>query len=351
MKHSLLPALLACLCLSLSAAEPDATAKAVRALIDEYENSVRANTMKIIEAKTEEEKNKYRATIPSAEPYAKKVLKLVQDHPQDAGSATGVSWLVTQAASFPEGQIALQLLGTTHVSHADIAEAVKSLEYYPYEIGAPILKAVREKNPNKTEKAAATYALGMQHFRRYEAATDEKLAEAEKSLAMDYFQEISGKYADANIKGFPLADQAGRTMYELQNLSVGSECPEIDGNDVDGAAIKLSDFKGKKVVLIFWGGWCHACHGTIPLVNKLVTESKDKSLAVLGINTDVPDEARKAYQTYAVNFRNWSDGTTSGPITTMFNLRNFPTLYLLDEKGKILLKNTSLEAIRGKLGM
>ena len=112
-----------------------------------------------------------------------------------------MSRLVTQASAFPEGQIALQLLGTTHVAHAEIAEAVKSLEYYPYEIGAPILKAVREKNPNQTEKAAATYALGMQHFRRYEAAADEKLAEAEKSLAMDYFQEISAKYADANIRG------------------------------------------------------------------------------------------------------------------------------------------------------
>jgi peroxiredoxin len=190
----------------------------------------------------------------------------------------------------------------------------------------------------------------MQHFRRYEGAIDEKLAAAEKSLAMDCFQEISASYGDASIRGFPLADQAGRTMYELENLSVGSVCPEIDGKDVDGAAFKLSDYKGKKVVLVFWGGWCHGCHGTIPLVNQLVTETKDQSLVVLGINTDVPEEARKAYQTYAVNFRNWSDGTTSGPITTTFNLRSFPTLYLLDEKGVILLKNTSLDAIRGKLG-
>jgi hypothetical protein len=51
-----------------------------------------------------------------------------------------------------------------------------------------------------------------------------------------------------------------------------------------------------------------------------------------------------------VNFRNWSDGTTSGPITSMFNLRSFPTLYLLDAKGKIVLKNTTLEAIRAKVG-
>ncbi|GEP45431.1 peroxiredoxin family protein [Brevifollis gellanilyticus] len=339
-----------CLSLTLHAQEPDATAKAIRALIDEYENTVRANTMKIIEAKTEEEKDKYRATVPSAEPYAKKVLAMVQEHLGDAGSAVGVSWLVTQASGFPEGQTALQMLGTSHVKHSGIAAAVKSLEFYPYEIGGPILKAVREQNPNKTEQAAATYALGMQHFRRYEAATDEKTAAEAKEQAMNYFQEISAKFGDSAINGFPLADQTSRTMFELQNLSVGSPCPDIEGKDVDGGAFKLADFKGKKVVLIFWGGWCHACHGTIPLMNKLATDTKEKGVVVLGVNTDIPEEAKKAYQTYEVNFRNWSDGTTSGPITSMFNLRNFPTIYLLDEKGVILLKNTSLEAIRIKLG-
>lgn len=353
MTMKLLVPLLTCLCLNLFAAdvEPDATAKAIRAVIDEYENKVRANTMKIIEAKTEEEKDKYRATVPSVAPYATQVMKIVQEQSGDPASGKGVSWLVTQASAFPEGQIALQMLGTSHVKHAGIAEALKTLEFYPYEIGGPILKAVREQNPNKTEQAAATYALGMQHFRRFEAATDEKVAAQERELAMDYFQEISAKYADASINGFPLADQTSRTMFELQNLSVGGTCPDIEGKDVDGAAFKLADYKGKKVVLIFWGGWCHACHGVIPMMSKLATDLKDKSVVVLGVNTDIPDEARKSYQTYEVNFRNWSDGTTSGPITSMFNLRNFPTLYLLDEKGVILLKNTNLESIRLKLGL
>lgn len=332
-------------------AEPDATETAIRAVIDEYETKVRANTMKIIEAKTEEAKNKYRGTIPSAETYATQVMKIVQDHLEAPGSALGVKWLATQAANFPEGQIALQMLGTSHTKSAGIAAAVKALEYHPIAMAEPILKAVRESNPNLPEKAAATYALGMQYFRLYEAASDEKAAETAKSKAMDYFQEVSSTYAKETIDGFPLADQAARTMFELANLSVGSECPEIDGKDVDGSGFKLSDYRGKSVILMFWGGWCHACHGVLPQMNELATATKDKSIAILGINTDIPDEARKAYQDYQVNFRNWSDGTTSGPITSIFNLRNFPTLYLLDPKGKIVLKNTSVEAIKVKLGL
>ncbi len=76
-------------------AEPDATEKAIRIVIDEYEANVRANTIKIIEAKTEEEKNKDRDSVPSAETYAAKVLKLVQENMDAPGSAIGVNWLAT----------------------------------------------------------------------------------------------------------------------------------------------------------------------------------------------------------------------------------------------------------------
>lgn len=350
MKKLSLPFLsLICITAVIHAAEPDATHKEIRVVIDEYENKVRANTMKIINAKTEEEKNKYRATVPSAEPYAKQVMEIVQKNIDATGSAHGVNWLATQATNFPEGQAALKMLGTSHIKAEGIALAVKALEYHPLEFAEPILKAIQEQNPHEPEKAAATYALGMQYFRRYEAATDEKTAEAAKEKALGYFQEVSSKYDKTLIEGFPIANQAGRTLFELANLSVGSECPEIEGKDLEGAAFKLSDFRDKHVMIIFWGGWCHACHGVIPMINDMVTKYQGKPVVFLGVNTDLPDEARKAYQDYKVNFRNWSDGTTSGPITSVFNLRNFPTLYLLDDKGKIVLKNTSLGAIQAKL--
>lgn len=326
--------------------ESASPAKMIQAIIDEYENNVRANTQKIINAKTEEEKNHYRGTVPTVAPYATRVMKVIQAHAADAEVARGVSWLVTQAAGFPEGPAALQMIATTHVASAGISQAVKSLEYYPLAQAEPILNAIREKNPNAEEKAAATYALGVQHFRIFENAPNQKEADIGKAKAMDFFQEVAAKYAKVTIQGFPIADQASRMMFEMSNLAIGCEAPDIDGKDVDGTPFKLQDYRGKKVLLIFWGGWCHACHGVLPLVNQFATEMEHKGLVVLGINTDIPDDARKAYQAYQVNFRNWSDGTTGGPITTVFNLRNFPTLYLLDEKGVILLKNTSLEAVK-----
>lgn len=311
----------------------------IETIITTYEDTVRANTMKMIEAKTEEEKATYRASVPSVAPYAPQVLDLVKAHPDDPDVIRGVSWLVIQAPSTPEGQEALTLLGETYATSPGIAEAVKRLEYQPLELASPILTRVRDTNPHAEEQAAATFALGMIHFRRAGQFPDS----SEKATA--FFRDIVSRYPDVKIQGFPLADQASQMIFEMTHLAEGGEAPEIEGIDAMGQAFKLSDYRGKHVVLCFWGGWCHACHGILPLLNQFHAQSEGKPLVVLGVNTDAGDEGPAALQQYEVKFRNWMDQTTGGPITTLYNLRNFPTLYLIDDQGIILKRNPSLTDI------
>ena len=316
----------------------------IRVIIDEYENSVRANTQKLIAAATEEEKNKFRASIPSAGPYARVMMKLVQANLDQPDVVKGVNWLVTGAASFPEGQEALKMLGTTFADRPGIAEAVKQLEYQglPAE---PVLKAVIEKNTHRDEKAAALYALGAVHFKNFDASADRVSAAASKDKALECFQQLNADFADVTIQGFKLSDFAAKMLFEMTNLQVGCEAPEIEGKDADGVNFKLSDYRGKYVIVIFWGGWCHACHGILPLMSQTAAQLKDKNGVVIGVNTDIETEAKKALIDNLVTFRNVLDNTSSGPNTTLYNLRNFPTLYLIDPKGMIAIKNGSLDAM------
>jgi peroxiredoxin len=320
----------------------------IRFIIDEYENSVRANTQKMIAAATEEEKNKYRSSIPSAGPYATKMMQLVQANLDKPDVVKAVSWLVTGAASFPEGQEALKMLGTSFADRKGIAEAVKQLEYHglPAE---PILKAVIEKNTKREEKAAALYALGAVHFKNFDASADRVSSEASKGKAIECFQQLNADFADVTIQGFKLSDFAAKMLFEMTNLQVGCEAPEIEGKDADGVSFKLSDYRGKHVVVIFWGGWCHACHGILPLMNQAAAQLKAKNAVVIGVNTDIEVEAKKALADYQVAFRNVLDNTTSGPNTSLYNLRNFPTLYLIDPKGVIAIKNGSLDAMVARI--
>lgn len=346
MKHLVL------LCLSavslLAQETPSPLAVQIRALIDEYENSVRANTQKIIAATTEEERNKLRSSIPSAGPYATQMMQLVQANLDQPDVVKAVSWLVTGAGNFPEGREALNMLGSTFADRSGIAEAVKHLEYHglPAE---PVLQAVIEKNSHREEKAAALYALGAIHFKNFDASADRVSGEASKEKALECFQQISADYADVTVQGFVLSDMTAKMLFEMSNLQVGCEAPEIEGKDAEGVSFKVSDYRGKHVIVMFWGGWCHACHGMLPLMNQAAEQLKDKNAVVIGVNTDIESEAKQAFADHRVAFRNVLDNTTSGPNTSLYSPRNFPTLYLIDPKGVIAVKNGSLDEMVARI--
>ena len=52
-----------------------------------------------------------------------------------------------------------------------------------------------------------------------------------------------------------LAEAAKGDLFELRNLTIGKIAPEIEGEDIDGKKFKLSEYRGKVVVLDFWGNW------------------------------------------------------------------------------------------------
>src|SRR5208337_4921492 len=61
-----------------------------------------------------------------------------------------------------------------------------------------------------------------------------------------------------------LADVAKARLDEMENLVAGKPAPAIDGTGMDGKPLKLSDYRGKVVVLVFWGTWCGPCMQEVP---------------------------------------------------------------------------------------
>ena len=67
---------------------------------------------------------------------------------------------------------------------------------------------------------------------------------------------MTKKYADVQgTRGGKLGEEAENNLFEMRHLSVGKKAPEIAGEDIDGKKFKLSDYKGKVVMLDFWGNW------------------------------------------------------------------------------------------------
>jgi len=117
---------------------------------------------------------------------------------------------------------------------------------------------------------------------------------------------------------------------------VGQLAPEIEGEDMDGVSFKLSDYRGKVVVLDFTGHWCPWCVKMYPDVVKLVERHAEEPFAFLAINTDDDREkANRINHRQGYNWRSWWDGGIGGPISTRWGVGGYPTLYVLDAKGVI----------------
>lgn len=137
-----------------------------------------------------------------------------------------------------------------------------------------------------------------------------------------------------------LGQVAGEALDEINNLGVGSIAPEIDGVDIEGKPLKLSDYRGKFVALVFWGSWCGPCMREVPYEKKLLERLKDKPFAILGVNcADEKDVALKTMKDEGITWPNWYDWTdTNGPINSRYHVRSYPTVVVIDPHGKIALK-------------
>jgi hypothetical protein len=86
----------------------------------------------------------------------------------------------------------------------------------------------------------------LDELRRQDPAKVVKEAEALFELAVEKYAEVKYLY------GGTVGERARSELYEARHLSVGKEAPDIEGEDQDGERFKLSDYRGKVVLLYFW---------------------------------------------------------------------------------------------------
>jgi len=91
----------------------------------------------------------------------------------------------------------------------------------------------------------------------------------------------------------------------------------------DGKVIKLSDYKGKLVLLNFWASWCGPCRAEIPTLTKLQDTYKNISFTVVGLAMESQKDAKAFLQGKDINFPNAFSADESGENSVKEILTNF----------------------------
>ena len=107
-----------------------------------------------------------------------------------------------------------------------------------------------------------------------------------------------------------------------------------EGGGKPGATIKLSDYKGRIVLMNFWASWCGPCREEMPLLEDLYNKYKDQGLVVLGINVDSEvAQAMKFLDKEPVTFPILLDSESA--VSEKYQVDAMPTTYIIDRDGTI----------------
>jgi beta-lactamase regulating signal transducer with metallopeptidase domain/peroxiredoxin len=129
-------------------------------------------------------------------------------------------------------------------------------------------------------------------------------------------------------------------------LHVGDTVPEFGFSDVDGKARQFSEFRGKYVLLDFWGTWCGPCRAEMPNLEKAWQTYRSRGLVVLGIDDDEDiEKPRKFLTEKGITFPQAAGHSGLELAEKRFRINSFPTTALIDPTGKVITLGDS--ALRG----
>ncbi len=261
----------------------DATpAQQVKELIAEHRAAMTKFMADYRQAKTNEERQELlKGSYPKPNEYAAKFMALAEVAPDDPAANQAVAWILQNASRSPEAAKAATRLMERAEKDPKSPQSFKDLNLIATRVSGAIaktaaqllvdnfvdddklkmvcmvlsrdesnqslLRQVIEKTSSDSVKGHALFALANSILGRDVRPNEE---------AEELLTKVISDFGDVeSFRGKKLGELAVGPLFEMQHLQIGMAAPNIEGEDVDGEALQLADYKGKVVLLDFWGDW------------------------------------------------------------------------------------------------
>ncbi|MES3018066.1 MAG: TlpA disulfide reductase family protein [Bacteroidota bacterium] len=183
-----------------------------------------------------------------------------------------------------------------------------------------VFKFVQENKDN----LAAFYAAGTIDQNKYELEL------------IKYAEEVKPKFPNNKAVMMFVNKMEG-----LKSVSVGQQAPDFVLNNPEGVPIKLSQYKGKYVLLDFWASWCAPCREENPNIVKQHAAYAAKGFDVLGVSLD--DDKSDWLRAISSDKLRWNHVSDlkrwDSEIAALYKVEGIPASFMIDRAGKIVAKN------------
>ncbi|EMI42786.1 redoxin domain-containing protein [Rhodopirellula sp. SWK7] len=212
-----------------------------------------------------------------------------------------------------------QLIGTEYIARqSPDADFAKIQEWWLGE-----LTEFTERYPRAPETASAKLQLALS-----------KEFEGDDKAALKFYQEVS-----TDFRGTDAAERATGAAVRLQ--SVGREV-ELEGRTIQGKPFRLSQMRGRPIVLHYWATWCEPCKQDMKRLRSLQARYQRAGLQLVGVNIDNSREQAVAFlkENSVPWVQLYEDGGLEGsPLAKQFGVQTLPTMMLIDSKGRVVRHN------------
>lgn len=193
------------------------------------------------------------------------------------------------------------------------------------------LRAVANQGSTEQQRALALYQLIQLHDRR--ARASQEPSATRYATADQLRSEFREHYEDVTYDGQVILEKLVQQTESRFVLSLGETVPDIQGQDLDGQTHRLSDHRGKVLVISFSGTWCAPCKPYYPVLRDLQKQHGD-AVAVVSIQQDEDvDAVQERIDDGTYTWQVWFEGSHRGPLHAGWGLTEVPMTFVLDRDG------------------
>ena len=332
---------LAALLLTLMPAAASASPADAERVEKSYQTSMEKWAGEVRSAATTEARAKVWSTRPDPATAAKQMWALI-------GPALRESWTLEPAAWFLGITAGLRTTQPNGSSSPTFAEEIKAIyaAIDTYHMKSPklppvclalaasddprslsLLEKIQTDHSDKKVQGVAALAIAM---RLKSLGDDDSLLKKRLTL----LRKAIINSADVEVNAITVAKLAEDELYIIRFLTKGRTAPDLSGTDSGMRPLKLSDYKGKVVVLLFWNSGTQEAARVLEMATAMEKKFAAKPFALIGVNNDTTANLREMQkQPDLVTFVNFSD--PQNHLAQEYRIGTWPLAYVLDGERKI----------------